>query len=345
MRTTPLVFALAIISIPVSSRAAENCDGWFCDEPSKLAGEAVAVELQDGSVVRGVVVEIAADHVTIAVGDSKVTVTWAQIVSIKINPPSAPTNAPKPTEVPEATPEEKAEPVDDEEEVVEQKPEPKPAAAPAPIAKEVEQPAPKPAFQPGLFALGARAKLFALMDGRFHNGSEQISAYATGGVGYELSFAVRLTSMLMLRASYEHAELFRGERNYSTSALPTSDAIGIGARILFGSAPDVRGVFEAGVGYRWLNVPYSNGAPPDGSPRRSGSGVAMYEGTESLRSAIGAAFTLDDHGRFEVLLEGAFGRFSRVHDDNAVTRTRELGPYTQTPHAFVGLSVGLELGP
>ena len=56
----------------------------------------------------------------------------------------------------------------------------------------------------------------------------------------------------------------------------------------------------------------------------------MFEGTESLRGAVGAAFTLDDHGRFEVLLEGSFGRFARVHDDNALTRSREFGPQSQT---------------
>jgi hypothetical protein len=361
MRTTTTLAILSVlIATPISSRADEGCGDWFCEEEkpanspkigpdsaAQFSGQDVAVELQDGSIVRGVVVEIALDHVTIAVGATKVTVAWPQVVSIRVNPTAAPAPTPAPAPAPAPTePESDAsdeEPAKDDVVVEEVS---KPPQSPKPAPTELVEPESKPALEPGLFALGARAKLIAALEGgRFYNGGGQIADFATGGVGYELSFAIRLTNALMLRAAYDHAELFRGERNFSGNDSPTSDAVGIGVRWLFGNAPDVRGVFEAGVGYRWLRVPYASGAAPDSAPRRPGAGIATYEGAQSLRTAIGAAFPIDDHGRFEVLLEGSFGRFTRVHDDNAEVRDRTLADGATTTHAFLGIAVGLELGP
>ena len=326
MRTKIIAaLTLMLLSTPNTARAEEKtCEG---------------VELHDGSVVRGVIVEIAADHVTLSVDGAKVTLTWAQIGSFKVG----------------KTDETKAEPETDDEEpaseevvVIEKKPEAKPVTiVTKPLPREDLEPAFKPPHDPGPFTLGARVRLMAAVeDTRFFKGAENVSDYAAGGVGYELSFALRLSRALLLRMAYEHAELFHGERNQNVTTWPTSDALGIGLRTLFGNAPDVKGVFEVGVGYRWLHVPYASGATPDHMPRRSsGGGHATFEGAESLRLALGSAFTVDEHGRFEILLETALGRFSHVHDENAETRLYAIPEASRETHAFVGISVGVELNP
>jgi hypothetical protein len=338
MRNTSITIALAVAVVlcaPITARAEESCDGWFCDKPNALNGEAVDIERHDGSVVHGVVIEIAIDHVTIMVDTTKVTIAWDQIASFRVSTGSA-------QKTPE--PEHEEEPaVDDDEDVVVV--EEKPKAEPPP-AKEVPEQAPVIAIaERPPFSLGARLKVMAgLEDARFHRSSELINDYVTGGLAYEISFGLRLSRSLYLRTSYEHAELFRGERNQMVEALPTSDALGIGLRTLFGDAP-VRGVFEVGVGYRWLHVPYAAGAAPDRASRAPRSGSATFEGADTLRLALGSTFAVDEHGRFELLLETVIGRFSHVEDDNADARSYGIPETSRTNHAFVGISFGIELNP
>ncbi|MGZ3420395.1 MAG: hypothetical protein ACXVEF_36250 [Polyangiales bacterium] len=312
----------------------------------KLKGEDVSVVLHDGSVVRGVIVEIALDHLTLAAGTTKVTLAWAEVVGIHVNPA---TTAPTPVPAPSApaptaptTPKDESPYESSDDPAVEQLSIAQTQTAP--VMTEVYS-EPRPALGPGLFAIGARAKLVGSVDGsRFSNGSSLISDYVSGGIAYEVSFAMRLTHALMLRTAYEHADLIRGDRNFGVAS-PSSDTIRIGVRWLFGSAPDVHGIFEAGIGYRWLTLPYADGAAPDSTTRRPGNGVATYEGAESLRLAIGTAFTTDDHSRFEVLVEGTYGRFTQVHDDHAKVETRLISDSATAAHGFLGIAIGLELGP
>jgi hypothetical protein len=98
------------------------------------------------------------------------------------------------------------------------------------------------------------------------------------------------------------------------------------------------------VGYRWMYVPYGNGRAPDSVSRSGGSGWATFEGAESVRVALGTSAAMDGHGRFELLLEGALGRFSRVTDDNLEKRSYRIQDSAQSHHMFVGVSLGMELG-
>lgn len=356
--TTTLTIAFLLISTPRSSRADEGCATWFCDEAkpdtpkpspesaSKLKGEDVSVVLHDGSVVRGVIVEVGLDHLTIAAGSTKVTVAWAEVVGIRVTPATPPPPAapptPAPTTPPTTTPPKDDSPYDATEDQPVDGLSVAQAQQPPSVPDRIE---PKPPLGPGFFAIGARAKLVGVVDGsRFTKGSAAMSDYVAGGVAFEVSFAIRLSQALMLRAAYEHADLIRGDRNFAADS-PSSEAVRIGARWLFGSAADVHGIFEAGVGYRWLSVPYADGAAPDGAPRRPGNGVVRYEGAEMVRLALGSAFTTDDRSRIEVLVEGSYGRFTQAHDDNAQTTTRILADSQTSGHGFLGIAIGLELGP
>jgi hypothetical protein len=361
--TTTLTIAFLLISTPLTSRADEGCATWFdCEEAkpetpkpgpdstSKLKGQDVSVVLTDGTVVRGVIVEVALDHLTIAAGATKVTFAWAEVVGIRVNPatpaPAPAPTTPPPNAPPPAAPAKDDSPYDATEEAQVDDLAVKPSKTQEPYVPDLVVVEPKPPLGPGLFAIGARAKLVGVVDGsRFAKGSAAMSDYVAGGVAYEVSFAIRLTRALMLRAAYEHADLIRGDRNFASES-PSSEGMRIGVRWLFGSAADVHGIFEAGIGYRWLSVPYADGAAPDGAPRRPGNGVVRYEGAEVVRLALGSAFTTDDHSRVEVLVEGSYGRFSAAHDDNMKAGpTRMLSDSQTSAHGFLGIAIGLELGP
>jgi hypothetical protein len=343
MHNTSIALVAALLFTPLTVQAEESCNGWFCDEASKLADQPVAIELHDGSVVNGVIVEIAPDHVTVVVNGAKVTLAWPQIATFKVGGAK---DKEKDKDVPK-----EPEPYEDEEEEVAAEPK---AAKPATVTvvtkdepKTFFEPAPVPLVEPlGRFTLGARAKLVApIEDGRFSKGAHPLTDFVGGGVAFELAFALRLNRVFFLRGAYEHSEFVAGELNRNATAMPTSDALGIGVRALFGNSPDVKGVFEVGVGYRWLNVPYTASDTPDRTPRRGGGGIATYSGSESLRLAVGSAFAIDAHGRFEVLLEGSFGRFTHVDDDRVEPRHYAIPDTARTHYAFFGISLGVELGP
>ncbi len=332
MRRFSLAIVCALASTPLTAAADDTCEGWFCDTPSALSGQSVSVELRDGAVMRGVVVEVAPDHVTIIVDGARMTLTWAQILTFHV--------------VASAPPADDKNDEEDAPEVVVIEEKPAPAAPPPPPPPPPELVDPPKIAESGPFTLGGRLKLLAAIeDSRFYRNSQQIADYAAGGWAYELSFALRLNRVLFLRSSYEHAELFRGERNASVAATPTSDAVGIALRAVVGNTPDVRGVFEIGAGYRWLNVPYASDAAPDGAKRRIADGTTTYEGAESVRFALGSVFLIEEHSRFELLVEGAIGRFSHVQDKNAEARSYTIPEASRTTHAFVGISIGLEFGP
>lgn len=335
MRTSAAALVFALLSLPNTASAADPCEGWFCDDPGKYTGESAEVVLRDGAVKHGKIIAITTDHVVLSIAGAKLTLAWDEIASFSVGAEEpAPEAVAPPTVV-----------------VIEEKPAPvttvvvASAPPPVPIDAIAEPVAAKPVREPGPFTIGARAKLMtAIGDARFHNDASLLRDFTTAAVAYEVSFALRLNEVFWLRAAYEHAEFQPGERNSELKSRAMSDAVGFGVRALFGNAPDVRGIFEAGAGYRWMHVPYGSGAAPDRTARRSGGGYAMFEGVESLRAALGTAYTIDRFGRFELLLEGALGQFARVQDNNTDKGSYSIPDSARTQYAFCGISLGLELG-
>lgn len=356
------VFVIAsLVTLTASVRADDGkCEGWFCADQEQVenlggaesaapavpaeyegltAGTPVEINLQNGGAVHGVVVSVDATGVVVRAGDVLVTIKWMDIAGLRITvqagPPPSAQPAPPPVEAaPAPAPAE-----------------PPPAVVTAPPKKRTKARALLIPSEPerDLLFLDMRVKMLAPLDGStFRSGSALMSEFLPIGGAWELGMSLGLSRHWRLRGFYESAAFGTGDANASHDRTASSRLLGVG--LMGTTASDDEGVsalLELGLGYRWLTVPYAAGRAPDGLDRGGRPGEVMYEGLASLRLAGGLTFTLSNAARLHTLGEVTFGRFSQQTDSSlqcADARCGAIGSHDQSPHAFAGLTVGLELG-
>ncbi|MBI2393342.1 MAG: hypothetical protein HYV09_27410 [Deltaproteobacteria bacterium] len=360
-----LVSLVSIVSLTSIGRADDaKCEGWFCadqkevenvgDSPAEAApaeyagltaGTPVEIDLQNGGAVHGVVVSLDATGVVVRAGDVLITIKWTEIAGLRITvqagPPSAPSAQPAPA--PPAVIETAPPPAEPPPPVIE--------AAPPPPKKRSKRSAMFIPSEPerDLLFLDMRVKMLAPLEGStFRAGSALMSEFLPLGGAWELGMSLGLSRNWRLRGFYESAAFGSGDANASHDRTASSRLLGVG--LMGTTASDAEGVsalLELGLGYRWLSVPYGAGRAPDGIDRGGRAGEVMYEGLASLRLAAGLTFALSQAARLHTLGEVTFGRFSQQTDPSlqcAETRCDSIGSRDQTPHAFAGLTIGLELG-
>lgn len=346
------------------SAAPGECTGWFCDDESKSAPVPSLPPLGEGSltipgldgvgkdVLSGTITEVVpGDHVTIKLpnGETK-TLAWGTLLQLQISGKivigggSTAASPPPPPAPPPAT-------------VVIAPPPPPKHAPPPPPPPSYHDAYPQAVSPPSRhfrerWALGVRLNFIQpgensnLIKGT-HNG---LRDFVGGGTGLELALGYRVSPSWTPYGFFEYARFKNGTVNNDVDDKVSSAQVGLG--IHANTNPDGLGfLFDIGVGYRWLTVPYGSGqlSSLDGGASATGPGKATYGGVTAMRLGLGLSLASSKSVRWDLMAQGSFGSFSTRRDSNATCvsggygkgETCETIPEKDRgAHAFVGVSLG-----
>ncbi len=356
---------LATFAIP-SVASAEECEGWFCDapapttappasttpaptsvepsaSPSSSDGAAIGmpatIALPGGQVLDGTVTELVpGDHVTLRTPFGvNVRLSWSLVVSIKIGGASAPsTSAPS---TPPARPRPRVYA-------------PPPYATPAPpyTPPPVEETDGAPSsgcsgpgcpmrrraqYQPR-WEIGTRLSVLGVSgDSSLGGGYGALRDYAGSGVGIEGSLGYRLASWVSLYGAYQFAGFGTGAQNSSSGSSVLSHTLLLGLHADTGDH-GVGFVADAGIGYRWLQVPLAQVGYAAGYQGYAAYNVAST--FEGVTGRVGAGISFGSpRSRWELLAELAMGTFDKQDGQS-------LGDSSKGSYALAGLSFGGRFG-
>jgi hypothetical protein len=360
-------FALLSILAAAPMAAADDCTGWFCggEEGAPTPVPTLPVPGQVGTatipgpagndVLSGVITEIVpGDHLTLKLpnGELKV-ITWPMLLQLQIQGKiviggGGATTAPPPPAAPPPT--------------VVITPAPPPAAPPPPPAPVYDMP--PQAMQPPTrhfrerWQLGVRLNFLSPSEGssfgkggvRLQNGGDStMRDFMGSGTAIQADLGYRVSPSWTPYGFFEYGSYKRGGMNADTDDKPTSTAIGFGLNA--NTNPDGVGfLFDIGIGYRWITVPYSAGGQYalDGiGGGGNAPGKVTYGGAEMLRLGLGLSFATSDHVRWDLTFQGAVGSVSHRSDSNGACVSPEdcktIPDDKRGAYAFGGLSAALHL--
>lgn len=346
------------------SAAPGECSGWFCDDAPKASvpapGEGtVTIPGLDGlgkDVLSGTITEVVpGDHVTIKLpsGETK-TLAWGTLLQLQISgkivigggsTAASPPPAPPPATVIIAPPP-----------PAKHAPPPPPAAVYAPPPSDAYASTTTPSSR-GFrerWALGVRLNFLSpgenssLVKGT-HNG---LRDFVGSGTGLELALGYRVSPSWTPYGFFEYARFKNGTINHDVDDRVSSAQVGLG--IHANTNPDGLGfLFDIGIGYRWLTVPYGSGqlSSLDSGAGNvpTGPGKATYGGVTAMRLGLGLSIASSKHVRWDLMAQGSFGSFSMRKDSNnvCVAGGTGKGEACETipedkrgAHAFLGVSLG-----
>jgi hypothetical protein len=346
----PFAFGVSALGLSLlvlaASRAgaAENCDGWFCDDGAQPDAPPVVATVPTPAggtdVLAGTITEVVpGDHLTLRLPNGELrTLAWAELLQLQVSgkivigPGAAP--APAPAPAPPTV-------------IVAPAPPPARVIAPPP-APMVDEPEPAPRRLPRPFeeraSLGLRLNFLSPGDeSRVTQGGAPLGSYVGSGTGLELDLGYRISPSWTPYVFYEHGWFRPGDANAGSADAVRSSFAGVGLRANTNPDGPIGFLFDIGVGYRWLTVPF---APGSGNglegPGSSSAGRVQYSGFQALRVGLGLSIGVTQNVRFDLALQASAGTFSRRSESGSRCAgiCEEIREDDRAIHSFGGISLG-----
>jgi hypothetical protein len=184
------------------------------------------------------------------------------------------------------------------------------------------------------------------------NGSGDYSMrdYVGGGTAIQADLGYRVSPSWTPYGFFEYGSYKRGAANAGTEDKPSSTAVGFGLQANTNPEGPVGFLFDVGIGYRWITVPYEAGGQYalDGIGGANGAaGKVTYGGAELLRLGLGLSFATSEHVRWDITFQGAVGSISHRSDTNnscvSSDDCKTIPDERRGAYAFGGISAALHL--
>jgi hypothetical protein len=174
--------------------------------------------------------------------------------------------------------------------------------------------------------------------------------YMGSGTAFQADIGYRASPAWTPYGFFEYGSYKRGGANADTDDKPSSTAVGFGLNANTNPDGPVGFLFDIGIGYRWITVPYAAGGQYalDGiGQNTSGAGTVTYGGAEVLRLGLGLSFATSQTVRWDIMFQGAAGSVSHRSDSNGACVSpgdcKSIPEANRGSYAFGGLAVALHL--